>query len=128
MSNSNRSVLSCVFWDDVLCSYRKDVEGSIMQRCFECGHYLRFVSEMGVEEEEEDAEFLQESERVNRFAKCSFEDCLCDGEVGKLVCFGHKVVGDGVEVWKCRRFDVKKLKADSVTREAYLSLVDGVVP
>jgi hypothetical protein len=83
---------------------------------------------MGVEEEEEDAEFLQESERVNRFAKCSFEDCLCDGEVGKLVCFGHKVVGDGVEVWKCRRFDVKKLKADSVTREAYLSLVDGVVP
>jgi len=120
--------LSCEFWDNVLCSFRRGAKGSIMQRCFECGHYLRFMAEMDVEEEEEDAKCLQESERVNRFAKCSFEDCLCDGENGKLACFGFKAVGDGVEVWKCRRFDVKKLKADSLMREAYLSLVDGVIP
>jgi hypothetical protein len=81
------------------------------------------MREMDAEDEKEDAEFLAESERVNRFASCLFEDCLCDGEDGKLVCFGCKVVGGDVGVWKCRRFDVEKLKVGSVMRESYLSLV-----
>jgi hypothetical protein len=86
------------------------------------------MREMESDDEKLDADFLAESERVNRFARCLFDDCLCDGEVGKLLCFGGKLVGSSVEVWKCRRFDVGKLKAGSVMRDAYLGLVGRVVP
>jgi hypothetical protein len=74
----------------------------------------------------EEDEFSVEVERANRFAKCMFEACLCDGELGKLACFGYKLVGGG-EVWTCRRFCLEQLKADSAMREAYLSLFKGVV-
>ena len=114
--------LPCVLWDNVLCSYRKDAKFGVMARCFKCGEYERFMREMDSEEDE----FFVEVERENRFAKCMFEACLCDGELGKLACFGYKLVGDG-EVWTCRRFCLEKLKADSVMREAYLSLFKGAV-
>ncbi len=82
---------------------------------------------MEEKDQEEDTAFLEEQERVNRFARCSFEDCFCDGEQGKLVCFGVRVDG-AREVWKCRRFDVAKLKSDSAMRMAYEDLVGGVFP
>jgi hypothetical protein len=81
---------------------------------------------METEEEAEDTAFLAEHERRYRFAKCLFEDCLCDGASGKLICF-HGMV-DGHTVWKCPRFQVDKLNADSAMRQAYLSLVAGVAP
>jgi len=45
------TVLSCVFWDDVLCSHRKSAKFYVMDRCFECSHYLRFEHEMDAEDE-----------------------------------------------------------------------------
>jgi len=120
--------LSCVFLPDVLCSYRKGKRSGVMGKCFECLYYEKFMSEMEKEEEKEDVAFLAEFDHVNRFANCLFADCFCDGELGKLVCFGGKLVGGVVEVWKCRRFDVEKLKVGSAMREAYLGLVGGVAP
>lgn len=55
-------VLSCVFFDDVLCSLRRHEKVRIMSRCFRCSHYLRFVREMEKEEEE----FFEEVERIRR--------------------------------------------------------------
>jgi hypothetical protein len=34
--------LSCVFFDDVVCLYRKSVRSWMMVRCWECCHYRRF--------------------------------------------------------------------------------------
>jgi hypothetical protein len=81
---------------------------------------------MEEEEEDEDAEFL-EFERANRFAKCSFEDCLCDGKYGKLCCFGSELVGGRRVLWRCARFVPETLKADSAMREAYLDLLGRAV-
>jgi len=44
-------VLSCVFFHDVLCSHRKSAKVFIMNRCYECSHFLRFEHEMDVEDE-----------------------------------------------------------------------------
>jgi hypothetical protein len=44
-------VLSCVFLNDVLCSYRKDVKFGVMARCFKCPYFRRFEREMDVEDE-----------------------------------------------------------------------------
>ena len=126
-STKNRSIpLPCILFNDVKCPYRESMKQYVLRQCEVCSHAERFDREMGEEDEEEDARFLAESERVNQFARCLFEDCLCDGDVGKLLCFGSNLA-DG-KVWKCRRFEVGKLKADSVMREAYLSLVGGVIP
>jgi hypothetical protein len=44
-------VLSCAFWNNVLCSFRKIEEFGIMPRCLKCPHYLRFVREMDEDDE-----------------------------------------------------------------------------
>ncbi len=54
--------LSCVFSNDVLCSYRKDVNSGIMSRCFNCSHYSRFKHEM----EEEDEKIMDEIDEIHR--------------------------------------------------------------
>jgi hypothetical protein len=55
-------VLSCVFFDDVLCSFRKSVKFVVMARCFNCREYKRFMQEM----EEEDRKIDAEIEEVHR--------------------------------------------------------------
>jgi len=44
-------VLSCLFFNDVLCSHRKSAKVYIMDRCFECSHFLRFEQMMDDEDE-----------------------------------------------------------------------------
>ena len=56
MRNRNRKVLSCVFFDDVLCSFRKTEHFAIMERCLRCPHLARFEREMDEEDEQEMAE------------------------------------------------------------------------
>lgn len=51
--------LSCAFWDDISCSYRKDVKFGVMARCSECSEYKRFQRAMEKEDEEE-ARFAEE--------------------------------------------------------------------
>lgn len=51
-------VLKCVFWDDVLCSFRKSEKFTVMNRCFSCPHYLRFMREMDDEDRRLDDEVL----------------------------------------------------------------------
>jgi len=57
-------VLSCLFMLDVLCSYvkREGVTG-IMDRCFKCSHYFRFLKVMA----EEDEKVMEEIDRMRRF-------------------------------------------------------------
>ena len=65
MSKPNRFAkpLSCVFFDDVICSFRKGERGvRIMDRCLKCRHYVRFLREM----EKEEDEFFDYVERVRR--------------------------------------------------------------
>lgn len=49
-------VLSCFFLDDVLCSYRKSEKFTVMDRCFKCPHFRRFMHEMAEEDEKVMAE------------------------------------------------------------------------
>lgn len=44
-------LLSCVLWNDVLCSYRKTEEFGIMNRCLDCPQYKRFEAYMDAEDE-----------------------------------------------------------------------------
>jgi hypothetical protein len=59
---ADKVVLKCVFWDDVLCSFRKDVRSGVMARCFECPHYRRFEREM----DEEDERVMNEIDEIRR--------------------------------------------------------------
>lgn len=43
--------LSCIFFDDVLCSFRKSEKLGVMDRCLKCEYYRRFMREMDEEEE-----------------------------------------------------------------------------
>ena len=63
MESVEKKLLSCLFLLDVLCSHvkREGLTG-VMERCFKCSHYLRFMREM----EEEEAEFFEEAERLRR--------------------------------------------------------------
>ena len=56
------SALPCVFFDDVLCSFRKEEGSYVMGRCFKCSHYLRFEREM----DEEDKKMMDEIDEINR--------------------------------------------------------------
>ena len=49
-------IYSCMFTDKVLCSYRKDDEATILDRCFRCSHYKRFKDKMDEEDEAENRE------------------------------------------------------------------------
>ena len=65
-SNKNVSKLfSCVFFKDVLCSFRKYESSGIMDRCFRCRHFERFMREKAEEEEE----FWEEEERVLKYGR-----------------------------------------------------------
>jgi hypothetical protein len=55
-------VLSCVFFPDVLCSYRKRVKFGVMDRCSKCPHYRRFEREM----DEEDERVMDEIDEIRR--------------------------------------------------------------
>ena len=48
---SESESLSCVFLNDVLCSFRKDGRSGVIQRCLKCPHYRRFEREMDEEDE-----------------------------------------------------------------------------
>jgi len=58
-----KKLLSCLFLLDVLCSFRKSEQFAIMDRCFSCKHYFRFVEEM----EQEEEEFFEEAERIWKY-------------------------------------------------------------
>lgn len=55
-------VLSCVFFDNVLCSHRKSAKIFIMNRCHECSHFLRFEREM----DEEDEKMMDEIDEIRK--------------------------------------------------------------
>jgi len=62
-SNKNISkLLSCVFFKDVLCSFRKSEGSGIMSRCLNCSHYERFFREM----DEEDERVMDEIDELRR--------------------------------------------------------------
>jgi len=63
MSRRNRKVLSCVFWSDVLCSFRKSEQFAIMERCLRCPHLARFEREMGEEDERE----MDEIDKIRKY-------------------------------------------------------------
>jgi len=52
-------LLSCFFDDDVLCSFRESEKSGVMDRCFGCREYKRFMEEM----EEEDVRIMEEIDR-----------------------------------------------------------------
>jgi len=54
--------LSCVFLNDVLCSYRKDEKFSVMVRCMKCSHYAKFTRDM----DEEDERVMNEIDEIRR--------------------------------------------------------------
>ena len=81
-------VLSCVFKNDVLCSFRKSEKVKFMHMCLKCSHYLDFCKEM----EDEEEEFWEEVERI-RGAECC---CVCGCKLGSG--------GNRSDVWNvCRR-------------------------
>jgi hypothetical protein len=54
--------LKCVFFDDVLCSFRKSGKFAIFDQCFKCSHYSRFIREM----DEEDQRVMDEIDEERR--------------------------------------------------------------
>jgi hypothetical protein len=61
-SKEKPKVLSCMFWNDVLCSFRKYEKFGLMNRCLKCEHYLRFEREMDEEDQELD-DYVREVEQ-----------------------------------------------------------------
>ena len=55
-------LLLCLFFDDVLCAYRKDAKFTVMARCLKCRHYMRFEREM----DEADQKFMDEVDEMRR--------------------------------------------------------------
>lgn len=53
---SAEKLLSCLFFLDVLCSFRKNANLVVMNRCFKCKEYIRFNAEMDEEDEKIDKE------------------------------------------------------------------------
>jgi len=62
LDENGLKLLSCVFWDDLLCSFRKDVRVRVMGRCLKCPEYGRFERAMEKEDEEE-ARFFEEVQK-----------------------------------------------------------------
>lgn len=56
--------LSCLFLLDVLCSYVKSEKSTgVMDRCFSCKHYLRFLRIMHAE----DMKVMDEIDRMREY-------------------------------------------------------------
>ena len=107
---------SCVFFDDVLCSFRKSEKSGIMNRCFDCRYYKKFVEE----KEKEEEEFWREVDEMRRDEgfRCFCDGKLCDNEVvGR--CFGISLDG---KLFVCHRFDVNRFSDDSWMKKEFLRL------
>ena len=52
VDKKDSGVLPCVFYNDVLCSFRKHKRVTIMPRCKECEYFVKFNSDMDKEDEE----------------------------------------------------------------------------
>jgi hypothetical protein len=50
MSSVKKKLLSCFYFSDVLCSFRKSKKVGIMNRCLKCPFYFKFMREMEEEE------------------------------------------------------------------------------
>jgi len=74
-------VLSCVFFDDVLCSYRKYEGFGLMNRCFTCREYRRFMREMAKQDEKDDNEILE----IHRLQACFERGEISEEELRKRV-------------------------------------------
>ena len=68
-------LLLCVFWDDVLCSYRKDGRAGVMARCWKCAEFERFEREM----DEEDERIMNEIDEERRVLERERSDRDVDG-------------------------------------------------
>ena len=54
--HKGKKFLPCVLDSSVSCSYRKSMESGVMQRCFRCSIYQKFMKKMDEEDREVDAE------------------------------------------------------------------------
>jgi len=120
VDSSKAEIGHCVFFDDVLCSFRKVKAFYVMDRCFECSHYKRFEREM----EKEENEFWAEIDEANRKKglSCFCDSKPCDNEtVGS--CFTSSV--DGFLLWVCPRFNIGRLRDGAVIKEEFLRLRKG---
>jgi hypothetical protein len=61
--SAKKKLLSCLFWSDVLCSFRLREQFAVMDRCLECPHYFRFMREI----EEEDERVMDEIDRIRKY-------------------------------------------------------------
>ena len=59
----SKKILPCVFFPDVLCSFRKSEKFGIMNRCLKCPHYRRCMREMA----EEDERVMDEIDRIRKY-------------------------------------------------------------
>lgn len=59
----SKKILPCVFFDDVLCSFRRSEKFGIMNRCLKCPHYRRFMRDM----EEEEERVWAEIDRIRKY-------------------------------------------------------------
>ena len=71
-------IFPCLFLLDVkVCSFRKSETFDVMDECFKCSHYKRFVEEMEREEEE----FFEEVDRLRKRVKyCCICACMLDSD------------------------------------------------
>ena len=53
----------CVFFNDVVCSFRKSDRVGVMDRCFKCSHFERHERMM----DEQESEFWDYVDRVREF-------------------------------------------------------------
>ena len=58
-----RKELSCLFLPDVLCSFRKNENFAVMNRCLKCPHRKRFLREM----DEEDERVMDEIDKIRKY-------------------------------------------------------------
>jgi hypothetical protein len=61
-SDGSVKVFKCLFFEDVLCSFRKSEKFAILDQCFKCPHYSRFIREM----DEEDQRVMDEIDEIRR--------------------------------------------------------------
>ena len=62
VNENGLKVSSCIFFDDVLCSFRKDLRFGMMSKCFKCPEYRRFEREM----DEEDERVMNEIDNIRK--------------------------------------------------------------
>jgi restriction endonuclease len=65
--------LSCLFLDDVLCSYRKDERLTVLSRCFKCPHYERWQRMMDEDDERMMDEIDEMRKRLDRHSAGGLE-------------------------------------------------------